>query len=70
MTESAVQPARIRVGYHYTVNMGNYESAKIVVEIEDNVRDGETVKSAYLRVKQFVSDEVESEVAEAHKQAK
>jgi len=50
--------------------MGNYESAKIVVEIEDNVRDGETVKSAYLRVKQFVSDEVESEVAEAHKQAK
>lgn len=70
MTNSTVQPARIRVGYHYTVNLGNYESTKIVVEIEDNAREGETVKAAYERVEKFVSDRVTEQVVEAHKQAK
>lgn len=59
--------ARVRVGYHFTVNLGNYENVKVVVEVEDSPRGSETVAEAYDRIEKFVSDKVSNEVAQAHK---
>ena len=37
---------RVKVDLSFTRNLGNYESIKIGVGIEDDVRQGETVEAA------------------------
>ena len=61
---------RVRVGYEFTVNLGNFENIKIKVDVEDSTRNNETVAQAYERIDKFVSDRVAVEVAEARKQAR
>lgn len=39
-----------------TLNMGDYESLRVDVWLTDNVRDGETVESAYGRITQVVDE--------------
>ena len=58
---------RVKVDLSFTRNLGNYESIKIGVGIEDWVRDGETADSATERVYKFVEDkltEKSTEIAE------
>jgi hypothetical protein len=45
---------RVKVDLSFTRNLGNYESIKIGVGIEDDVRQGETVDTATERVYAFV----------------
>lgn len=61
---------RVKVDLSFTRNLGNYESIKIGIGIEDNVRQGENVDAATERVYKFVEDkliektrEVEEEIA-------
>ena len=55
---------RIRVELQYTKNLGNYESAKVLIGVEDFVRDGETTNTATERVYKFVEDKVVEKVRE------
>ena len=54
----------VRVELQYTRNLGNYESLKILVGVEDFVRTGETVDAATERVYEFVENKVIEKVQE------
>lgn len=66
---------RVKVDLSFTRNLGNYESIRIGVGVEDDVRQGETAASATERVYKFVEDkliektrEVEKELSDRGKQ--
>lgn len=40
----------IRIGISKTVNIENFENLKPLVEVEDDVKDGETYNEAYIRI--------------------
>jgi hypothetical protein len=77
MSESYVvttEPTRVKVDLSFTRNLGNYESIKISIGVEDTVRQGENVDSATDRVYEFVENklldktrEVEEELARGKK---
>lgn len=43
-------PPRVRVEVEYLMNLGNFENAKIVIGIEDDVRPGEHVDDTFNRL--------------------
>jgi hypothetical protein len=49
---------RVKVDLSFTRNLGNYESIKIGIGIEDNVRQGENVDTATERVYKFVEEKL------------
>ena len=65
---------RVKVDLSFTRNLGNYESIRIGVGIEDDVRQNETVNDATERVYKFVETkliektrEVEEELNDSSK---
>lgn len=65
---------KVKVDLSFTRNLGNYESIRIGLGVEDWVRDGENVETATERVYQFVESklidktrEIEEELAERGK---
>jgi len=48
----------VKVDLSFTRNLGNYESIRIGVGIEDDVRQGENVNDATERVYKFVEDKL------------
>jgi hypothetical protein len=49
---------RVKIDLSFTRNLGNYESIKIGIGIEDNVRQGENVDTATERVYKFVEEKL------------
>jgi hypothetical protein len=49
---------RVKVDLSFTRNLGNFESIKIGIGIEDDVRVGENVDTATERVYKFVEDKL------------
>jgi hypothetical protein len=49
---------RVKVDLSFTRNLGNYESIKIGVGIEDDLRSGENVDTATERVYKFVEEKL------------
>lgn len=65
---------RVKIDLSFTRNLGNYESIRIGVGIEDDVRENETVNDATERVYKFVENkliektrEVEEELNDRNK---
>lgn len=65
---------RVKIDLSFTRNLGNYESIRIGVGIEDDVRENETVNDATERVYKFVENkliektrEVEEELDDRNK---
>jgi hypothetical protein len=56
--EGGVMTTKIKVDLSFTRNLGNYESIKIGIGVEDDLRLGETVDSATERVYKFVEDKL------------
>lgn len=59
----------VKVDLQYVRNLGNYESIRVNLGVEDNTREGETVNAAMDRVYSFVEkkliekmEEIESEL--------
>lgn len=48
----------VRVDLHYTKNLGNYESLRVGIAVEDFVRSGESVTAATERVYGFVEEKL------------
>ena len=48
----------VKVDLSFTRNLGNFESIKIGIGVEDNVRDGENVDTATERVYKFVEEKL------------
>ena len=60
---------KIRVGISRTVNIGNYESVRPMVEVEDEALEGEDSHQLYVRVREdaecFFKKELHMQVKEA-----
>ena len=59
---------RVKVDLSFTRNLGNFESIKIGVGIEDDVRQNETVDVATERVYKFVEDKLISKTREVEQE--
>ena len=60
----------VRIDLQYTRNLGNYESVKVSIGVEDFVRDGETPSSATDRVYKFVESKLLEKTAEIESELK
>ncbi len=61
---------KVKVDLSFTRNLGNYESIKIGIGVEDHVRQGETVDSATERVYAFVEDKLIEKTREVEQELK
>jgi hypothetical protein len=60
----------VKIDLSFTRNLGNFESIKIGVGVEDSVRDGESVNDATERVYKFVEDKLIEKTQEIEKELK
>jgi len=58
----------VKVDLSFTRNLGNYESIKIGIGIEDIVRHGETVETATERVYKFVEEKLIQKTTEVEEE--
>jgi len=63
VTKFDTEPAKVRVGFGLTINLGNYESARLDVSVEVPCYK-EQVDDAYAAAKGWVEERVQEEVAE------
>jgi hypothetical protein len=61
---------KVKVDLSFTRNLGNYESIKIGIGIEDDVRQGETVDTATERVYTFVENKLIEKTQEVEEELK
>lgn len=59
------EDTKVKVGLGYTLNLGNFQSLRIDLEVTDNKRDGENTNDAFERVYAFVEDKLAEKVKEA-----
>lgn len=56
---------KVTVALGYTLNVGNFQSLRIDLGIEDSRRDGENINDAFERVYEFVESKLTEKVKEA-----
>jgi len=56
---------KVTVSLGYTMNLGNFQSLRIDLGVEDQVRDGENVKDGFDRVYKFVEEQLGEKLREA-----
>jgi hypothetical protein len=61
---------KVKVDLSFTRNLGNYESIKIGIGIEDDVRAGENVDIATERVYKFVEEKLIQKTQEIEEELK
>jgi len=61
---------KVKVDLSFTRNLGNYESIKIGIGVEDDVRQGEHVNDATERVYKFVEDKLIEKTREIEEELK
>jgi hypothetical protein len=61
---------KVKVDLSFTRNLGNYESIKIGIGVEDFVRDGENVDTATERVYAFVESKLVDKTREIEEELK
>ncbi len=61
---------RVKVDLSFTRNLGNYESIKIGIGVEDDIRHGETVDAATERVYAFVENKLIEKTREVEEELK
>jgi hypothetical protein len=57
--------AKVSVALGYTLNLGNFQSLRIDLGVEDSERDGENIGQAFDRVYAFVEQQLTEKVKEA-----
>ena len=59
------EDTRVGVTLGYTVNLGNFQSLRVDLTVNDSKREGENTNDAFERVYKFVEDKLTEKVAEA-----
>jgi hypothetical protein len=59
------ESTRVKVGLGYTLNLGNFQSLRIDLEVSDSKRDTENTGEAFERVYEFVENKLAEKVKEA-----
>lgn len=62
------EQTKVNVALGYTLNLGNFQSLRIDLGIEDSRRDGENISEAFERVYSFVEEKLTQKVQEASKE--
>jgi hypothetical protein len=57
--------AKVTVSLGYTLNLGNFQSLRVDLGVEDSERDGENINEAFNRVYSFVEEKLTEKVREA-----
>jgi hypothetical protein len=70
MEGGVMSDTKVNVDLSFTRNLGNYESIKINIGVQDIVRQGETVDSATERVYKFVEDKLIQKTREVEAELK
>jgi hypothetical protein len=56
---------KINIALGYTLNLGNFQSLRIDLGVEDSRREGETVQQAFDRVYEFVETKLVEKINES-----
>jgi hypothetical protein len=56
---------KVRVALGYTLNLGNFQSLRVDLEVTDTKREGENTNDAFERVYEFVEAKLADKVKEA-----
>lgn len=56
---------KVNVSLGYTLNLGNFQSLRIDIGVEDSRRNGELVDEAFERVYSFVESKLTEKIKEA-----
>lgn len=56
---------KVNVTLGYTMNLGNFQSLRIDIGVEDQLRDGEQVQEGFDRVYGFVEQQLAAKLKEA-----
>jgi hypothetical protein len=56
---------KVTVTLGYTMNVGNFQSLRIDIGVEDQLRDGEHVQEGFDRVYSFVEQQLAAKLQEA-----
>jgi hypothetical protein len=59
-----MEETKVNVALGYTLNLGNFQSLRIDIGIQDSKRDGETTGDAFDRVYKFVETKLAEKIAE------
>jgi hypothetical protein len=70
MTVQKYESTHVKVELQFVRNLGNYESLRVSVGVEDYVRSGETVDDATDRVYDFVENKLVEKVSEIEQELK
>ena len=70
MEGGVMSETKVTVDLSFTRNLGNYESIKINIGVQDIVRSGETVDTATERVYKFVEDKLIAKTKEVEDELK
>jgi len=55
---------KVNVALGYTLNLGNFQSLRIDIGIQDSKRDGETTSEAFDRIYSFVETKLHDKIKE------
>lgn len=55
---------KVNVALGYTLNLGNFQSLRIDIGIQDSKRDGETTSEAFDRIYSFVEAKLHDKIKE------
>lgn len=70
MEGGVVSETKVKVDLSFTRNLGNYESIKIGIGVEDSIRSGENVDTATERVYKFVEEKLIEKTREIEQELK
>lgn len=59
------ESTKVTVSLGYTLNLGNFQSLRLDIGVEDAKREGENTNEAFERVYSFVEDKLAEKVKEA-----
>ena len=59
-----MEETKVNVALGYTLNLGNFQSLRIDIGIQDSKRDGETTSEAFDRVYSFVEAKLSEKIKE------
>lgn len=59
-----MEDTKVNVALGYTLNLGNFQSLRIDIGIQDAKREGETTNDAFERVYKFVEAKLAEKIAE------
>lgn len=60
-----MEPTKVQWSLGYTMNLGNFESLRLDVQVSDYVREGESTTQASDRVYKFTEEQLQAKVVEA-----